>query len=300
MTASRAPYALVTAFTTNPFGGNPAAVVFLDTAAVSNDDLGKIAANLNQPVLSVLTPEPLPSSEERVLVYNVRFILTSGREIPLCGHGTMAASKALFALPEVQAKGTHTVHFKTISGATLKAVELADGFIEIELPVADIQSASPEVQTTVKSHLDKAFGRDVRVKDIKVGTGSTYDAYVLVELDVGENLGGSTLDGEQLRGNGFRVNVITTQSPTPDVAFVSRMFAPTAVEGTGEDHVCGSAHGLLVPFWSSKLGIAPGEEIKAKQVSARGGDLRVVWEKEAGTFRLRGQCVTLASGELHI
>lgn len=78
------------------------------------------------------------------------------------------------------------------------------------------------------------------------------------------------------------------------------MFAPSVAEGTGEDHVCGSAHGLLVPFWSSKLDIAPGEEIKAKQVSARGGDLRVVWEKEDETFRLRGQCVTLASGELHL
>ena len=78
------------------------------------------------------------------------------------------------------------------------------------------------------------------------------------------------------------------------------MFAPLGVGGTGEDHVCGSAHALLTPFWSSKLNIAPGEEIKAKQVSARGGDLRVVWEKENEKIRLRGQCVILASGELHV
>lgn len=176
MTATRAPYALVTAFTTSPFGGNPAAVVFLDTTSVSDDDLGKIAANLNQPILSVLSRDPLPSDEEGVLVHSVRYIAPTGREIPLCGHGTMAASQVLLASPEVQAKGIHTVHFKTASGAALKAVQLADGFIEIELPVADIKSASPEVQTRVKSHLNKAFGRDVRVKDIKVGTGSTYDA----------------------------------------------------------------------------------------------------------------------------
>ncbi len=176
MTTSRAPYALVTAFTTSPFGGNPAAVVFLDSKSVSDDDLGKIAANLNQPVVSVLSREPLSSDEEGVLVHSVRFILSTGREIPLCGHGTIAASKAIFASPEVQAKGIHTVHFKTILGATLKAVRLDDGFIEIELPASEIESAAPEVQAKVKSHLDKALGRDVRVKDVKVGSGPTYDS----------------------------------------------------------------------------------------------------------------------------
>ena len=173
---SRAPYALVTAFTTSPFGGNPAAVVFLDSTAVSDDDLGKIAANLNQPIVSVLSRDPLASDEEGVLVHFIRFILSTGGEIPLCGHGTMAASKAIFASPEVQAKGIHNVHFKTITGATLKAVKLDDGFIEIELPASDIKSAAPEVYTKVKNHLDKALGRDVGVKDVKVGSGPTYDS----------------------------------------------------------------------------------------------------------------------------
>jgi len=272
----------------------------MDTTSDSEDDLSKIAANLNQPVLSVVSCEPLPSADEGVLMHSIRFVLPTGLEIPLCGHGTIAASKVLFASPEVQAKGIHTVYFKTISGATLKAVQLSDGFIEIELPAADIESASPEEQTKIKSHLDKAFGRDVRVKDIKVGSGSTYAWYVLTELDASEDLAGSTLDAQQLSGNGYGINVITTQSPSPDAVFVSRMFSPLGIVGTGEDHVCGSAHGLLVPYWSSKLGIAPGEEIKAKQVSPRGGDLRVVWNKENGRIRLRGQCVILASGEIHI
>lgn len=101
-------------------------------------------------------------------------------------------------------------------------------------------------------------------------------------------------------GNGFVVNVLTTASPSPDAVFVSRMFAPAMINEPGEDHVCGSAHGLLVPHWYAKLGLPSGEKIKVKQVSARGGDLRVIFQQEEGRIKLHGQCVVLSTGELHI
>jgi len=66
----------------------------------------------------------------------------------------------------------------------------------------------------------------------------------------------------------------------------------------GEDPVCGTAHCLLTPFWSEKQGIAPGQEISAKQVSARGGHLRTVWDDVKGTVKLRGQAAIFATGEL--
>jgi len=73
------------------------------------------------------------------------------------------------------------------------------------------------------------------------------------------------------------------------------MFSPVLITN-GEDQVCGSAHGLLVPYWYSKCGIDPGQEIKASQVSPRGGDLKVQWDKDEGYARLRGQCSVFASG----
>jgi len=97
-------------------------------------------------------------------------------------------------------------------------------------------------------------------------------------------------------GNGYYVNVFTSSSPEPGYNFISRMFAPAG--SVNEDHVCGTAHGILTPYWSGKLGLKPGEVVKARQVSRRGGELRLVWEKERGTLRLRGQCSIFAKGEI--
>jgi len=138
---------------------------------------------------------------------------------------------------------------------------------------------------------------------------------VLYELDESENLAASAIDANALvcelqyplshlddmmplqLDNGYVVNVFTTASSNTDEIFVSRMFAPSMIT-PGEDHVCGSAHGLMAPYWYTKRGISSGHEVKAKQVSKRGGDLRVIWEKEAGRVRLRGQSVILVTGNL--
>ena len=64
-----------------------------------------------------------------------------------------------------------------------------------------------------------------------------------------------------------------------------------------EDPFCGTAHCLLTPYWSEKYGIAPGQEVSAKQLSARGGSIRAVWDDVGGTVKLRGQCAIFASGQ---
>jgi len=76
------------------------------------------------------------------------------------------------------------------------------------------------------------------------------------------------------------------------------MFS-TRVPG-GEDHVTGSAHCLLAPFWYKKLGIGSGVEITAKQVSTRGGVLSVVYDSGKGKVRLRAGGVVFATGGLDL
>ncbi|KAF8973498.1 hypothetical protein BDZ97DRAFT_1911985 [Flammula alnicola] len=299
MSSTRAPFALVTAFTSSPFGGNPAAVVFLDSTSLPLDYVGEIAKNLNQPMMSLVSNTPLPSEDDKILVRSIRFFASNGKEVPICGHATLATARVLFSSPEVQASGAHTIHFKNGTGATLTAVKLDDGFIEIELPSTVPGDVSADELARLKTFIDKAFGRDVVIKNVKTG-GKVYEPYVLIELDKSEDLAGSTIDAKQLIGNGYVVNVLTTASPDSDATFVLRMFAPSMIGGTGEDPVCGSAHGLLVPYWYSKLGIAPGQEVKSKQVSSRGGNLRVVWKKEEGRIKLQGQTVILATGELQL
>lgn len=74
------------------------------------------------------------------------------------------------------------------------------------------------------------------------------------------------------------------------------MFSPSMVPEPHEDHVCGSAHGVLVPYWSSRLAISSGKEFKAKMVSQRSGDLRLTYQKAEGILKLRGNVVIFASG----
>lgn len=71
------------------------------------------------------------------------------------------------------------------------------------------------------------------------------------------------------------------------------MFAPDL--GVYEDHVCGSAHGLLVPYWNRKLDMK-GATMHSHQASARGGDLWVNLDEEKGLVRLAGNVIKVAQG----
>lgn len=75
------------------------------------------------------------------------------------------------------------------------------------------------------------------------------------------------------------------------------MFAPA--HGVPEDYVCGSAHCMLTPYWAGKL--AKNEvELFAKQVSVRGGDIRVIWHETKGTITLSGQTKFIMKGEVFL
>ena len=96
---------------------------------------------------------------------------------------------------------------------------------------------------------------------------------------------------------GYLVNIFTSSATNTDDLFVSRMFAPKALI-EGEDSVCGTAHCLLTPYWCEKYGIAPGQEVNAKQVSARGGNIRAIWDDVSRTVKLRGQAAIFATGQI--
>lgn len=63
--------------------------------------------------------------------------------------------------------------------------------------------------------------------------------------------------------------------------------------GVNEDPVTGSAHTILIPYWSKELGK---NEMIAKQVSARGG---VLYCKNLGErIEIGGKAVTYMTGEI--
>ena len=78
---------------------------------------------------------------------------------------------------------------------------------------------------------------------------------------------GAAPDTAALAALDYRGIIIT--APGRDHDFISRFFAPAV--GVPEDPVTGSAHTKLTPYWAGRL---EKTELEARQVSARGGDLR--------------------------
>jgi predicted PhzF superfamily epimerase YddE/YHI9 len=98
-------------------------------------------------------------------------------------------------------------------------------------------------------------------------------------------------DNRKLAELGNQGLIVT--APGTDCDFVSRYFAPGA--GIDEDPVTGSIHSVLVPYWAEKLGKT---ELRARQVSARGGELRC--ELRGERVAISGQAAFYMEGSVHL
>jgi predicted PhzF superfamily epimerase YddE/YHI9 len=76
------------------------------------------------------------------------------------------------------------------------------------------------------------------------------------------------------------------------------MFAPSA--GVAEDPVCGTAHALATPYWMIAKNISESDAVLARQVSARGGELRILSDVGERKIKLVGQVRNVCKGELYI
>ncbi|HTQ31297.1 MAG TPA: PhzF family phenazine biosynthesis protein, partial [Opitutaceae bacterium] len=86
---------------------------------------------------------------------------------------------------------------------------------------------------------------------------------------------------------------VVATAPGDESDFVSRFFAPKA--GILEDHVTGSAHCTLVPYWSERLGK---KRLHTFQRSPRGGEL---WCELAGDrVKIAGKCALYLRGEITV
>ena len=91
---------------------------------------------------------------------------------------------------------------------------------------------------------------------------------------------------KEIDGRGL---IMTAASRAYD--FVSRCFYPKL--NVPEDPVTGSAHTQLTPFWAERLGK---QEMTAKQISRRGGILRVSLQN--GRVFITGNAVLFMDGEI--
>jgi PhzF family phenazine biosynthesis protein len=187
------PYLVVAAFSKGPFNGNPAAAVFTDEN-LETDTLMKIAANLNQPITSVIGPQ-MPSADKTVAAFGIRWFKPTFREIAICGHGTMVAARAIFE--RGLGDSVDVVELHTGRGDVMEARKVGKDGIEIRLPAGTLREVSSEESPRIAAAVFKAFGRNVAIKYTGAG-GKGFENYVVVELDEQENLGKSEVDAVAL------------------------------------------------------------------------------------------------------
>ena len=255
----------VDAFTSEPFGGNPAAVCLLP-GPTDASWMQRVAREMNLSETAFLSRRDDGG-------FDLRWF-TPAVEVDLCGHATLASAHVLWEENHL-APGTPAV-FHTRSGRL--AAVLRDGWIDLDFP------AEPDEATPAPSALAAALG----ARPAYVGR-NRFD--YLVEVDTEETVRRLNPDFRRLREIDARGVIVTARAATDGFDFVSRFFGPRA--GVDEDPVTGSAHCCLGPYWQRRLGR---DTFTAWQASKRGGLVKVAVHGDRVT--LSGQAVTVLRGEL--
>lgn len=259
------PLFQVDAFASEAFRGNPAAVCLLDTPA-SEPWMRNVAAEMNLAETAFVVPEGD--------AFGLRWF-TPTVEVDLCGHATLAAAHVLWQAGRLP--GAAVARFNTKSGR-LTAAPIGD-WIELDFP------ATPARPVDAPPGMLEALGLGAAAY---VGL-SPFD--YLVEVADASIVRALAPDFARLRSLHARGVIVTSRASTAGVDFVSRFFAPGS--GIDEDPVTGSAHCCLAPYWAPKLSKT---ELVARQLSSRGGELRIALAGDR--VKLRGQAVTVLRGEL--
>jgi PhzF family phenazine biosynthesis protein len=239
------PLYWVDAFTNHTFGGNPAAVVPLDSWL--SDELLQRIANENGISETAYFVRTGPASAD------LRWF-TPAVEVDLCGHATLASAHVLF-----NELGQAESPFVFTAKSGLLSVSRRDSMIELDFPARAATEATPA------PGLLKGLGGAPK-KIMKT------DLTWLLVYETEEEVRALAPDFAEL-GKIVPGRFIPT-APGKDCDYVCRFFAPDA--GISEDPATGSAQCTLVPYWAERLGKTV---FHARQVSRRGGQL---WCELAG------------------
>ena len=199
-------------------------------------------------------------------------------EVALCGHATLASAHVLWETGRLGPESPAL--FDTRQSGRLVCRRGEAGWIRMDFP------ASPVEPVPVPAGLERALGAEA----VWVGR-SAYDYLVRVRDE--SCLRGIRPDSSALAAFPVRGVIVTAAlaSWAGGFDFVSRFFAPGV--GVPEDPVTGSAHCALAPYWGAILGKT---EMRGWQESARGGEVRMLWQGDR--VELSGQAVTVSSGTL--
>ncbi len=265
------PIYVVDAFSSEAFGGNPAAVCLLDSPR-ADAELQAIAAEMRHSETAFVAMSEGP-------VLSLRWF-TPTCEVDMCGHATLAAAHVLWSERHVM---DDTITFATRSGE-LCCVK-AEAGIRLTLPLRPVAPAKwPLPEVSLEQAIGCAGGEYV---------GVAGDHLILLPSTAA--LRAARPDLRVLRQLGGRCVILTAQGDGAPYAFEQRAFAPNV--GIDEDPVTGSAFATTGPFWAGRY--AAGQmpfTCEAYQCSHRGG--RTLLEVADDTVTLTATATTVLRGIL--
>ena len=261
----------VDSFTKEPFKGNPAGVCF-PGYAISEDRMLQIAHEFG------LSETAFVQNTNKPDTYGIRYF-SPKKEIPLCGHATLAAAKIIFKLPAFD-----EIHFITVKNLDLRIKRQGEEIL-MELPIYDTLAAiAPPAML-------KALG----LSEIIHTAYNQESKIILLEIADSDILAGLAPDFNALLHSHESIHgvLVTAPSNNRDYDYQYRYFWPWA--GTNEDPVTGGVQTFLAKYWSERLNK---RIMKAFQPSKRTGYINIELQKDK--VLLSSQAVIILEGELNI
>ena len=255
----------IDAFTDRPFAGNQAAVMALQSWP-PEATLQAIASENALPATAFLVPASSDAD------FDIRWF-SPRVEIPLCGHGTVAAAHALKAH-----LGWEPDVIWLRSGSGDLAVRCEGEVYTLDFPARPCEPvASP-------AGFADALG---------AVPAETHLGYCLLGVFENEDIVRSLRpDTRALAAIDPGIFVVTAPGDACD--FVSRCF-PCRF-GIDEDAATGSSHCVLAPFWAARLGKS---RLEARQLSPRGAEMTCEYDG-AERVAISGRAVTIFEGAFTI
>ena len=255
---------MIDAFTTTTFGGNAAAVCPL-TEWLPDETLLKMSKQHNQSETAFFVPIQKG--------FELRWFTTQG-EINLCGHATLAAAHVIF---EHLNYPNTIIHFETRFVGAL-TVSRNGKWLTLDFPAWETESIVPPallLQTLgITEYKEVRMARDY-----------------MVVLENQQQVEAVKPDINAMIPLGKMVCI--TAPGEGEYDFVSRFFCPG--EAVAEDPVTGSAHTMLIPYWTWQL---KKMQMLAHQGFERGGELRC--QLVGDRVYIGGQATTYMIGKVFL
>jgi len=258
----------VDAFTNVKFKGNPAAVC-LPESNLDETTMQNIASEIGFSKTAFI-------KNRSHQTYDIRFF-TPKKEIPLCGHATLASSKIIF-----ETTNSDRITFINVENTALP-INKVDHKIRMQFPVYDTE------EIKIPQRMLDALGIQETI-DIRY---SLKNKIIVVEIKEAGTLANLQPDFPALVNSYHDINgvLVSASSPGTDFDFHYRYFWPWA--GTNEDPVTGGVQTFLTKYWAAKLGK---NKLNAFQSSQRTGTMST--ELFPDKVYIYGEAIIVFEGQL--